>query len=101
MARYEMSDGLIVETDNASQQWDEDTRFDGINRVSAATGSKWSHEELFRSRRGRYYVCSSSDWQGSTDRAEWVSNEQAARWLLKNNHEIPDDLADIAAELLD
>lgn len=99
--RYEMSDGMIVDLDNASAKWEEDTRFDGSNHISVVTGSQWDHQMLYRSRRGRYYVESSSQWQGSTPSAEWVSNEEAARWLLTNNHEIPDDLKAAADSVID
>jgi hypothetical protein len=96
-----MSDGMIVDTGNASRNWDEDTRLDGRNHISIATGSQWDHETLYRSRRGRYYIESVSQWQGSTPTAEWVSNEEAARWLLKMEHELPADLKDLAEDLID
>ena len=99
--RFEMSDGMVVDLDNASASWEEATRWDGNNHISKATGSQWDHQTLYRSRRGRYYIVSSSQWQGSTPSAEWVSNEEAARWLLANGHEIPDDLQDVANEVID
>ena len=101
MARFRMSDGMVVDTGNASKVWEEDTFFDGSNHISRATGGQWDHETLYRSRRGRYYVVSSTQWQGSVDSAEWVSKEEAARWLLTNDHEIPDDLREVADKLLD
>lgn len=90
-ARYEMSDGTIVDIGNASAQWQEATRFDGSNHISLATGSQWDHQTLYRSRRGRYYVERSSQWQGSTPGAEWVSNEEAVRWLLLNEYSPTDE----------
>lgn len=91
MARMQMTDGMIVETDNARGHWNEGTQWDGNNNVSLATGSQWDHEELYRSRRGRYYIWRSSQWQGSLDSAEWISNEEACRWLLANGY-TPDDV---------
>lgn len=96
MARYRMDDGTVVDTANSTQHWGEDTFFDGHNRISKATGSQWEHQTLYRSRRGRYYVEHSSQWQGSRDTAEWVSNAEAARWLLANEHEIPAELKEAA-----
>ena len=93
MARYRMDGGTVVDTDNSTQHWNEATRWNGNNHISVATGSQWDHETLYRSRKGRYYVEHSSQWQGSLDSAEWVSNAEAARWLLANEHEIPDELA--------
>jgi hypothetical protein len=101
MARYEMSDGMIVDTANASQTWLEETDWDGNNHISRATGSQWDHQRLYRSRRGRYYIVSFSQWQGSMPSAEWISNEEAARWLLKMGHDLPDDLKEVADDLLD
>jgi hypothetical protein len=86
MSRYRMSDGSVVDPTNASASWEEGTRWDGNNHISLATGSQWNHETLYRSRKGRYYVVSTSQWQGSTPSAEWFSNEEATRWLLANEH---------------
>ena len=99
MARYRMSDGTVVDTENASQHWDEATRWNGNNHISVATGSQWEHQTLYRSRRGRYYIEHTSQWQGSTPSAEWVSNEEAARWLLANEHEVPAELSEVAEQV--
>ena len=96
MARYTMSDGTVVDTSNASRSYEEATFYDGHNHISCATGSQWAHQLLYRSRKGRYYIEHFSQWQGSHDSAEWVSNEEAARWLLANNEPIPDELAKAA-----
>ena len=105
-ARYKMSDGAVVDLGNASARWSEGSRWDGRNMISLATGSQWDHETLYRSRRGRYYIERSSQWQGSTPRAEWVSNEEACRWLLANEHaetdvDFPADLLELVEKLLD
>lgn len=99
MATYRMEDGTVVKTENASAHWDEDTRWNGNNHISKATGSQWTHETLYRSRKGRYYVVHESQWQGSTPHAEWVSPQEAARWLLSQEQELPDDLAKHADNL--
>jgi hypothetical protein len=91
MAKYRM-EGTIVDTARASANWEEDTRWNGNNHISVATASQFEHEKLYRSRKGRYYVEHTSQWQGSTPRAEWVSPEEAAQWLLANGHELPADL---------
>jgi len=33
--------------------------------------------------------------------AEWVSNEEAARWLLKMGHELPEDLKEVGDQVID
>ena len=97
MTRYRMDDSTVVDTANATKSWDEDTFHDGRNRISRATGDQWTHETLYRSRRGRYYVEHTSQWQGTHPYAEWIGPERAAAWLALNGHEIPADLQ-VAAE---
>ena len=99
MSTYRMTDGTVVKTENATQSWNEDTYFDGHNRISKATGSQWKHQTLYRSRKGRYYVAHTSQWQGSRDSAEWVSNEEAARWLLANGEELPEELRTLESQI--
>lgn len=98
MARYKI-DGAVVDTLKAKRQWDEATRWDGRNHISVPTGSQWEHEVLYLSARGRYYLVSFSQWQGTTPSAEFISDFEAARWLLENNEELPADLAHHAAEI--
>lgn len=99
MARYKMQDGTVIDTDNATDSWDEATRWNGNNHISVATGSQWLHQTLYRSRKGRYYIVHTSQWQGSTPHAEWVSPQEAARWLLANEEELPDDLKQYEDEI--
>lgn len=96
---YRMDDGTVVKTKNSTKSWNEDKRFDGRNHISVATGSQWTHETLYRSRRGRYWIEHESQYQGSTPHAEWISNRAAAQWLLANNHELPDDLKELEQEV--
>jgi len=99
MSTYRMDDGTVVKTENATQSWKEDKRWDGNNMISVATGSQWEHQELHRSRKGRYWIECWSNWQGSTPHAEWISNHAAAQWLMHNDHELPEDLAALEQEV--
>jgi hypothetical protein len=99
MSTYRMSDGTVVKTENATQHWNEDTYWDGNNHISKATGSQWDHQTLYRSRKGRYYVEHTSQWQGSRDSAEWVSNEEAARWLLAQGTDLPPALSALESQI--
>lgn len=92
MSVYRMDDGTVVNTEKATRFWAEATRWNGSNNISVATGSQWVHQTLYRSRRGRYYIEHESQWQGSTPHAEWISPEEATRWLLANRYEVPDEL---------
>lgn len=100
MARYKIDD-TVVDTDLAQQEWEEATRWDGKNHISRATHSQWEHETLYRSAKGRYYVVSQSQIQGSTSSAAWLDQEEAARWLLSQDHDLPEDLAALATEVME
>jgi hypothetical protein len=101
MTRYRMDDGSIVDTDLARQMWEEVTRWDGNNHISRATGSQWDHQTLYQSRKKRYYTEYTSQWQGSRPHVEWISREEAARWILSQDHELPEDLADLESEVME
>jgi hypothetical protein len=93
MATFQTADGTIVNTVKAQSHWDELTRWNGNNHISVNTGSQWNHETLYLSRKDRYYLVRNSQWQGSLPSAEFISDEEAARWLLRNNEVLPEALA--------
>lgn len=99
MAKYKMENGAFVDTKNAVNSWGEATYWNGNNHISKATGSQWNHEELHKSRKGNYYIERWSQWQGSTPSAEFATEEEAARWLIHNEHELPGDLKSHEATL--
>ena len=99
MATYRMDDQTVVKTENATATWEEETSWNGSNRISRATGSQWNHETLYKSRKGRYWVLHTSNYQRTPDRAEWISNHAAAQWLLANEHELPEDLQPLESEI--
>ncbi len=101
MARFQLEDGVIVDTDRAAKSWEEATFHDGRNLISKATGDQFTHETLYKSKKGRYYIVHSSQWQGSRDSAEEVAPREAATWLLKNEHELPENLASFEEEVLE
>lgn len=90
-------DETIVKTENATKSWGEKTDWDsdGNVNISRATESQWTHQILYRSRRGRYYIEHTSQWQGFRPHVEWVSKEEATRWLLLMEYELPEELKEI------
>ena len=92
MSKYRMSDNTVVDTNNSTMSWNEATNFNGSNRIGVSSGSQWLDDTLYRSRKGRYYLVTHSRIQGRLNSAEWLSNEEATRWLLANEHEVPGDL---------
>lgn len=97
--KYRMDDSTVVDTDRATQSWEESRDFDGSNHIGRSSGTQWTHHTLYRSRKGRYYVEHTSQWQGSRPHVEWVSCEEAARFLIHNDRDIPQDLAHLEAEV--
>ncbi len=64
----------------------EDTRWDGRNHISVATGSQWHHEWLYRTAAGRYVLHSFSNYEGTTERYEAIGKTEAYNWLIANDH---------------
>lgn len=73
----------------------EDTYHDGRNFISKATGSQWEHERLWRTAGGRWILNHWSNWQGSSESYEEVSDLFVAEWLAKqglDSHETVEEL---------
>ena len=83
MRRQTIDGGGWLDLDRA-KKYDEDTRWDGNNHISVATGSQWNHEALYCTRKGVYVINSWSQWQGSGE--SWTRID-AADWLMRNGHE--------------
>lgn len=101
MTRYRMNDGTVIDTGCASQSWEEETRWNGNNHIGLASVSQFSHQTLYRSRKGRYYIEHTSDWQGTIPHVEWVSPQEAARWLLLMDEDLPEDLEQYEDDLVE
>jgi hypothetical protein len=97
--RFGMADGTVVDTEKAAASWKEARDWDGRNMISRATGSPFTRETLYKSRRGRYYIVFTSNWEGQLSSARWITEKEAARWLLVMGHSLPEDLADLAEEI--
>lgn len=81
MARINLGGGRWFNP-KASECFAEDTRWNGNNHISVATGSQWDHEELYRTRGGVWILHSWSQWQGSRPSYEVISDERARVWLI-------------------
>jgi hypothetical protein len=85
MRRVTMTDGSGRWLDlDTTQAFEEDTRFDGRNRISVATGSQWEHETLYRTAAGTWVLHHTSAWQGTLDTWEEIDEADAHRWLVAN-----------------
>jgi len=71
---------------DSSKEFSESTHWNGNNHISDVTGSQWNHEELSRTRKGRWVLHSWSQWQGSEETWVEISGDEAAKWLLACRH---------------
>jgi hypothetical protein len=94
-----MDDGTVVDTDKATESWEEKRDHDGHNFVGRSSRSQWHDQTLYRSRKGRFYLVFGSSVQGQSDRAEWVSNHEAVRFLLLNERDVPGELQAVADDV--
>jgi len=100
MAKFQV-DKAVFDTEKAKARWSEASDWNGSNHISRATGSQWNHQTLYQSAKGRYYIVNSSNYQGVMDEIELISPKAAARWLILNDHDLPDDLAGLADEVVE
>jgi hypothetical protein len=100
MNRINLDNGTWFDAD-AAKKWSEGTYFDGNNHISKATGSQWDHEDLYRTKGGKWVISWWSQYQGRDERIEEVTAQEAHAWLARNGKKIPKDLAefDAAAEI--
>ena len=88
--RVDEFDGKILDgwfDPATAETYDEDTRWDGNNHISLATNAQFYHEILYRTKGGRWVRHCWSQWQGSEASYEFVADDTAKNWLLRNNHD--------------
>lgn len=81
----------------AADEIEEGSYHDGSNMISMATGSQWSHERLYRTKNGAWVLHAWSVQDRSVDRYTLIGNEDAAKWLARNELVHPDAMEDIAS----
>lgn len=94
---YKLDSGKVVSPDKAVVSISEDTRWDGSNHISVATGSQWSHETLYKSSKGTWWIEHTSQYEGARPYATELTEQEAAEWITLNG-EIPSNygLVDVA-----
>jgi hypothetical protein len=92
MHRVALPDGRFFDADKA-QCFEEGTRFDGNNHVSLATGSQWDHEKLYLTAGGVWVVVPSSQREGRNPEPTIIDADEAARWIVRNEQDVPEALA--------
>lgn len=100
MHRIALTDGSGAWFDSeAAEQFKETTHWNGNNHISNATGSQWEHECLYRTAGGRWVLNHWSQYQGSAETYEEITNADAASWLSRNGLEPHDSCAEEFAAL--
>lgn len=82
-----------------ARKFEEARYHDGQNFISQATGSQWSHEDLYYTKGGKWIKNSWSQYQGAKETWEEISKEEASSWLVKNDHDDVEILMDEIAAL--
>ena len=105
MSRYRLNDGTVVDTDLAVKHWKEATYSIpsmGLP-LSKATRNWWSHQTLYLSRKGRFYIEQTSDIETIPEGTviAFINNRQAVGWLIANDHEVPAELQSIANDIVE
>ena len=100
MKRQVLTDGSGRWFDlESAEVFDEDTRWNGRNKSSCATGSQWEHETLYRTKSDRWILSHKSQWEGHLPSWTEMEATAAARWLSINGYEAHETLQDADKEL--
>ena len=75
---------------NAATRYEEGTRWDGSNHISLATGSQWDHEALYKTKGGQWVKNWWSQYQGTCERWNYITEEDAKTWMIQNEYECDD-----------
>ena len=87
MERTALTDGTGAWFDkDTSERFSESVYWDGSNQVSKATGSYWTHEQLFHTASCKWVLNRWSQLQGTAETYIQITEEHAAEWLVQNDH---------------
>jgi hypothetical protein len=65
---------------------EEETRWNGSNQISEATGSQTEHEKLYLTASGQWILNHWSQFQGRAETFRLINQNEAVQWLLKNQY---------------
>lgn len=68
-------------------RFEEHTWFDGHNHVGSITGSQYDHQVLYRTEGKRWVRYCWSQWQGSPESYDYLTDAAAREWLLRNHQD--------------
>ena len=82
---YGNSTGTWFDLDRATR-YEEDSRWNGSNWISRATGSQWDHECLWKTASGRWILNTFSARSGTLEHYFEIDQDAAEKWLIENDH---------------
>lgn len=104
MTKIKIDNGGWFDTAKATS-FAENTRWNGQNHISCATGSQWDHERLYCTPNGNWVLNWFSQWQGSVEKHNQISQEEAIAWLMSqelfndpNIQELPKEIQEAILE---
>ena len=82
--KYLMDDGVAVDTKESqrswSEEWEADEYWDKPRGISSPSRHQWRHEELHRTKKGRYYIEKFSPYYDpEPSSARWVTKQYEIR----------------------
>ena len=87
MTRQVITDGSGSWFDDATAiKFDEDTRWDGNNHISLATGSQWDHQWLCFTKSEKWVLHGDSQYQGGGESYAIIDDDEAVNWLIQNGY---------------
>ena len=91
MKKQAIDNGFWFSIEKATK-FSENTNWDGRNQISVNTGSQWNHEDLYRTAKGAWVLNAYSAYQCSVDSWELIDNQIAVDWLIRNDHDVPENM---------
>lgn len=73
--------------EESATQFKEATSWDGNNNVSVNPIGQFEHQSLYRTKAGRWVLCTWSQYQGVEPRYEFVTDDTAKDWLIRNEED--------------
>lgn len=71
---------------DTSYLFKESTYSNGNNLISKATDDQWTHEALYYTKSKRWILNRWSQWQGSVETYNLISEQEAVDWFIKNEY---------------
>lgn len=69
---------------DSAETYKEKSTWNGSNWISNITGSQFHHEMLYKTKLGKWVLGKWSDYQGSVDSFEVITEETAMEWFIRN-----------------